>query len=102
MSYTKTTISIYYKKSQKKYCSKIHSYEKVVFGKKGMHFFFPIILVVHCISFAPKCCIKGEGTNSGESKLKCGIHKYVGKRKRLCWKYVMKSMHFMWRGIMNI
>jgi len=25
--------------------------------------------------------MKGEGTNSGESKLKCGIHKDVGKRK---------------------
>jgi len=46
------TISIYYNMLQKN-CSTIHSYEKGFFGKKYLHSFFIVIMLVHCIPFAP-------------------------------------------------
>jgi len=39
--------------SCKKNCSKIHSYEKVSFRKKDIQSFFEVIMLVHCILFAP-------------------------------------------------
>ncbi len=53
MSCTWTTIKNYYNKLQKN-CFKIHSYEKNSFGKKDIQSFSKIIMLAHCISFAPK------------------------------------------------
>jgi hypothetical protein len=47
------TISIYYNKL-KKHCSKIHLYEKENLGEKTMQFFYKIIVMGHCILFAPQ------------------------------------------------
>jgi hypothetical protein len=37
----------------KKNCSKIHLYEKVIFGQKDIESFFKVIVLVYCISFTP-------------------------------------------------
>ncbi len=40
--------------SYRKNCSKIHSYEKVFFfGKMDIWYFSKVIMLAHCISFAP-------------------------------------------------
>jgi hypothetical protein len=54
---TWTIISIYYNKLQKTN-SKIHSYEKVLFGKKDIWSFSKIIMLACCISFVPTYQIK--------------------------------------------
>jgi hypothetical protein len=65
MSCTWTTISIYYNKLQK-HCFKIHAYyEKKLFEKKNIQSFPKVIMLVHCISFAPTCLTHPIGHKHG-------------------------------------